>query len=172
MTSEIVESISIKVKYLDASAMVKLYLLDEPGSKDFRDYFNSHINYCTTRMTFYETMNVLKRRLFNKNTKDKYFQSVEDLAIHGWGGKIEIESIELDNLNIFKEVSKISMDYNLDMADSIQIYSILKGKYRYLIKESSSILITADDNLELAAKTNGIRVWNCRKNAKPAWLDN
>lgn len=171
MTPDIEKSVAVKVKYLDASVIVKLYL-DEDGSKDFRDYFNTHINYCTTRMTFYEAMNVLKSRLFKSSMEDKYYQSVEALAIHGWGGKIEIESIELDNLDIFKEVSKISMQYNLDVADAIQIYSILKGKYKFFARESSSVLITADDKLELAAKKNDIRVWNCRKDTRPVWLDN
>ena len=103
---------------------------------------------------------------------------MEKVAIWGWGGlsgtaeKIEIEPIELNNLDIFKKVSKLSMDYDLDVADAIQIYSILEGKYRHLTKESSSVLITADDKLERAAKINGIRVWNCGKNAKPDWLVN
>jgi predicted nucleic acid-binding protein len=169
--SAIGKRIAIKVKYLDASAIVKLFL-DEDGSKAFREYFFSHTNYCTTRMTFYEAMSVLKSRLFKNSTKSKYYQAMEELAIHGWGGKIEIESIELNDMDVFKEVSKLSMAYDLDVADAIQIYSILKGKYRRLINESSSVLITADDKLEYAAKTNGIRVWNCRNNVRPDWLDN
>jgi predicted nucleic acid-binding protein len=171
MPSTVGKRTAIKVKYLDASAMVKLFL-NEDGSKVFSEYFFHHTNYCTTRMTFYEAMNVLKSRLFKNCNKNKYYQAVEELAIHGWGGKIEIESIELDNLEVFKEVSKLSMAYDLDVADAIQIYSILGGKYCRLINESSSVLITADDKLEVAAKTNGIRVWNCRNNARPDWLDN
>ena len=58
----------IKVKYLDASALVKLYL-DEEGSNYFRDYFYKNTNFCTVQMTFYEALNVLKARLIkiNKN---------------------------------------------------------------------------------------------------------
>ncbi len=171
MASDVGKRLAIKVKYLDAAAMLKLYL-DEDGSKEFREYFFSHTNYCTTRMTFYETMNVLKSRLFKNPNKDKYHQAVKNLVIHGWGGKIEIEAIELDNLDVFNEISNLSITYDLDVADAIQIYSILKGKYCRLVKESSSVLITADDKLERAAKTNGIRVWNCRNNTKPDWLDN
>ena len=94
----------IKVKYLDASALVKLYL-DEEGSNYFRDYFYKNTNFCTVQMTFYEAMNVLKARLFNKD-REKYRKSVEDLTINWWskesGGNIKmvIEEIELNNYKI------------------------------------------------------------------------
>jgi uncharacterized protein with PIN domain len=83
----------IKVKYLDASALVKLYL-DEEGSNYFRDYFYKNTNICTVQMTFYEAMNVLKARLFTKD-KEKYRRSIEDLTINYWSkeqtGKMVIE---------------------------------------------------------------------------------
>ena len=84
------KSICAKVKYLDTSAIVKIYL-DEEDSSRFRDYFFNHSNFCTALLTFYESMNVLKSKLFKKY-KDKYYKAIEDLAIHGWGEKIEIEN--------------------------------------------------------------------------------
>jgi len=165
-----VDSVRIKVKYLDTSSIVKLYL-EEEGSSYFRDYFNSHTNFCTALMTFYEAMNVLKSKLFKKSEK-KYYEAVTDLAIHGWGGKIEIELIDLNSIEIFKEVSNLSVENNLDIADAIQIYAILKGKYSHFMQDSASVLITADEPQELAAIKNRIRVWNCRKESKPEWLDN
>jgi len=164
------DSIGIKIKYLDTSSIVKLYL-EEEGSSYFRDYFNNHTNICTSLMTFYEAMNVLKSKLFKKNEK-KYYEAVTDLAIIGWGGKIEIEPIDLNSMEIFKEVSNLSVENNLDIADAIQIYAILKGKYSHFTRDSASVLITADEPQELAAIKNGIRVWNCRKGPKPEWLDN
>jgi predicted nucleic acid-binding protein len=164
------DSIGIRIKYLDTSSIVKLYL-DEEGSSYFRDYFNNHTNFCTALMTFYEAMNVLKSKLFKKNEK-KYYEVVTDLAIHGWGGKIEIEPIELNSMEIFKKVSNLSVRNNLDIADAIQIYAILKGKYSYFTRDSASVLITADEPQELAAIKNGIQVWNCGKGSKPDWLDN
>lgn len=161
---------SVKVKYLDTSAIVKLYL-DEDGSSNFREYFHSHTNFCTAIMTFYESMNVLKSRLFNGQNAKKYHDAVEDLAIHGWGGKIEIEPVALDKIEIFKDVSKISIENNLDIADAVQIYAILKGKYSFLARDSSSILITADEGQELKATRLGIRVWNCRKESAPEWMN-
>ena len=122
-------------------------------------------------MTFYEAMNVLKSKIFEKN-KTKYYEAVTDLAIHGWGGKIEIEPIDLNSMEIFKEVSNLSVENNLDIADAIQIYAILKGKYSHLTRDSASVLITADEPQEIAAIKNRIRVWNCRKGLKPKWLDN
>ena len=123
------ESVGIKIKYLDTSSIVKLYL-DEEGSSYFREYFYNHTKFCTVLMTFCEAMNVLKSKLFKSNQL-KYYEAVNNLAIHGWKHfpKIEIENIDLNSLEIFKEVSKISSDYNIDIADAVQIYAILKGKY-------------------------------------------
>jgi hypothetical protein len=123
-------------------------------------------------MTFYESMSVLKSRLFKNESKNQYYKAMKDLAIHGWGGKIEIEPIDLNSIDTFNEVSKLSVENNLDIADAIQIYAILNGKYSRWIQESASVLITADRAQDLAAKKYGIRVWNCRKEPKPEWLDN
>ena len=123
-------------------------------------------------MTFYESMSVLKKRLFKNESKDLYYKAVINLATYGWGGKIQIEVVDLNSMEIFKEVSNLSIENNLDVADAIQIYAILKGKYSQWIQESASVLITADERQEQAAKTYGIRVWNCLKEVKPKWLNN
>lgn len=161
----------IKIKYLDTSSIAKLYL-QEDGSSRFRTYFGTHTNFCTVHMTFYETMNVLKSRLFSGSNKDKYYDAVEDLAIQGWGGKIELELIDLSKREVFKEVSKLASENNLDVADAVQIYAILKGKYSHWSQDSGSVLITADRPQEQAAERYDIRVWNCRTTEKPEWLDN
>ncbi len=89
--------ISVKVKYLDTSAIAKL-LLDEDGSDRLRAYYKGHVNFCCTEMTFYEAMNVLKARLSKGAKKNQYFEKIRDLRIMGWGwysgkGKLEIERI-------------------------------------------------------------------------------
>jgi predicted nucleic acid-binding protein len=165
------DSIGIKIKYLDTSSIVKLYL-EEDGSSRFRAYFSSNTNFCTALMTFYETMNVLKSRLFSGSDKDKYYKAVKDLAIQGWGGNIELELIDLSKREIFKEVSKLASENNLDVADAVQIYAILKGKYGHLCQDSASVLITADGGQERTAAKYDIRVWNCRTTERPDWLDN
>jgi hypothetical protein len=143
--------------------------LEEEGSSRFRDYFNNHTNFCTALMTFYEAMNVLKSRLFKKENGKRYYEAVTGLTIHGWGGRIELEPIDLNSMEIFKEVSNLSVENNLDIADAIQIYAILKGKYSHFVQDSASVLITGDEPQELAAIKYGIRVWNCRKASKPEW---
>jgi hypothetical protein len=94
---------------------------------------------------------------------------VTDLTIHGWGGRIELEPVDLNSMEIFKEVSNLSVENNLDIADAIQIYAILKGKYSHFVQDSASVLITGDEPQELVAIKYGIRVWNCRKASKPEW---
>ena len=165
------DSIGIKIKYLDTSSIAKLYL-EEDGSSRFRTYFFNHTNFCTVLMTFYEAMNVLKSRLFRKSSNLKYYHAVTDLAIHGWGGKIELETIDLSKMEVFKGVSKLAIENNLDVADAVQLYAILNGKYSQWRDGSGPVLITGDEPQELAAVKYGIRVWNCRTSDKPEWLDN
>ncbi len=160
---------SVKVKYLDTSSIVKLYL-DENSSNNFREYFGSDCNYCTTLMTFHESLNVLKARLFNGSSRDKYYKSIENLIIKGWGGKIEIENIDITDREIYSEVVKISVKYNLDIADAIQLYAIIYGKYKRFCFGSSSILITADNKQKQAAEDLKIRVWNIENQSKPNWV--
>ncbi len=173
---KLMKAISVKVKYLDTSAIVKLFL-DETGSDYLRAYYNSHVNFCCAEMTFYEAMNVLKSRLFKGNKKEQYFDNIRELRIMGWGwfsgkGKLEIETVQLNNVDVFTTVYDYAMKYDIDIADAIQIYAVLKGKYSVLTGDSLTVLITADDKLEKAATDNKIRVWNCRKQNKPDWLDN
>jgi uncharacterized protein with PIN domain len=71
------KSIAVKVKYLDTSAIVKLFL-DEDGSNNIRAYYNSHTNFCCAEMTFYEAMNVLKSRLFKGEKKISILKILEN----------------------------------------------------------------------------------------------
>lgn len=163
-------SIGVKVKYFDTSAIVKLFV-NEVGSGHINDYYINNCNFCCTEMTFYEAFNVLKTKLFKKDSMEKYFKCVDDLAIMGWGGKLEIETITMHDYSVFKEVNAIAIKYKIDVADAIQIYAIVKGKYSFFAADSKTILITADKRLEKAGKDNNIRVWNCEKD-RPDWLDN
>lgn len=165
----------VKVKFLDTSALVKLFL-DEEGSDRIKDYYRTSVGFCCAEMVFYETMSVLKSRLFKNNNKNRYFESIKELKIMGWGGrgtgKLEIEKIHISDHYVFKEVYDTAMKYDIDLADAIQIYAILKGRYSSLGPESKTVFITADAGLEEAALDNKIRVWNCGKYDKPDWLDN
>jgi predicted nucleic acid-binding protein len=165
----------VKTTYLDTSAIVMLYL-EEPGSKNLQDYFLQNTNFCCTAMTFYEALNVLKRKLFKKD-KGKYFKCVEDLEIRAWGASnpvgrtiIEIEEMQMNYINIFRKVNDIAIKYHIDIGDAVQIFAIMEGRYKHLAGQSASVLITADDGLEKAALDNHIRVWNCKKQNKPGWL--
>lgn len=160
---------SVKIKYLDTSSIVKLYL-EENSSEKFREYFGANCNYCTTLMTFHESLNVLKARLFNGSSKENYYKSIENLVIKGWGGKIEIENIDITDRKVYIEVVKIAVKYNIDIADAIQLYAIIYGKYKRFCGSSSSILITADSKQQTAAENLKIRVWNIENQLKPNWL--
>lgn len=160
---------SVKIKYLDTSSIVKLYL-EENSSAKFREYFGCDCNYCTTLMTFYESLNVLKARLFNGSSNEQYYTSIKNLVIKGWGGKIEIEDIDITDRKIYVEVVKIAVKHKLDIADAIQLYAIMYGKYKKFCSGSSSVLITADNKQQKAAENLEIKVWNIENQPKPNWL--
>ena len=160
---------SVKVKYLDTSSIVKLYL-EEDDSDKMRQFYSSDSSICTTRLTFYESLNVLKARLFKNSTKPDYYNKIEKLIIQGWGGKLEIEDIEITNRDVFLYVKDIAIKYDLDLADAIQLYAILHGKYKRFCSGSASVLVTADDKQQKAAEKLDIRVWNIAKDKQPNWL--
>jgi predicted nucleic acid-binding protein len=162
---------SISVKYLDTCAIVKLFVKEE-GCDRFREYFYHSTNFCMTLMTFYESLNVIKRKLFSTKTLVEYSKVLEELTILGWGGRIELEDIKIYDIDVFKKIIIYSSKFGIDIGDSVQLYAILNGKYSYLVNDSSSVLITADENLSKGAKENKIRVWNILKEDKPEWLDN
>lgn len=56
---------SIRIHYLDASAIVKLFL-DEDGSDRVRRYFAAESNFNTRTLCFAEALTVLKSKHFSR----------------------------------------------------------------------------------------------------------
>lgn len=160
---------SVKVKYLDTSSIVKLYI-EEEKSIEFRKFFSTSSNLCTTNFTFYESLNVIKARLFKNESKHEYYKNIEKLVIHGWGGKIEIEEIDITNREVFLKTKDIATTYNLDLADAIQLYAILHGKYKMFCCGSDSVLVTGDKRQKDAAVSLGIKAWNITEDECPDWI--
>ena len=158
---------AIRTHYLDASAIVKLFV-NEKGSEHLRQYHNDHSTFYTTSLCFTEAIGVLKVKwLYRKEiTQEQYLAVMNDLMACFAYESIGIDDTEIKDREVFKEVEKLAERYSLDISDAFQIYTLKTGFFSVLRGDSEPILITADSKLAEATRKEGLRVWDCM--AEPA----
>jgi predicted nucleic acid-binding protein len=154
--------------YLDASAVVRL-VVDEPGSKDLRKYFDATPNACIALVSFFEALGVMKRKWQNKWGESDYHDAVKCLLQMMYGGKPEVDNMALADPFTFKSLRQIAEQQNLDFADAFQLFAILNGKYAPFASGSKTRFISADKDLVRAARSKGISTWNCSRDGEPNW---
>jgi predicted nucleic acid-binding protein len=143
-----------KVSYLDACAAVKL-VIPERGSDHLNTYFADH-SFSITSFCLFEALGVLKRK--KEISRKPYLQ----------GKRIRIDDEpKIGSIETFMLARKFAEDYGLDLSDALQLLSVKHGKFCKLAKESKTVLITSDRALAKAAKTEGLRVWNCERESEP-----
>ena len=159
-----------KAHYLDASAAVKL-VIEEAGSSNIKRYFfGDRAGFFITSLSLAEALGVFKRKLFyDETTKKNYFDACYLLLalVRGKPKGIHIDEIDLSNMEVFKQAEDLSHQHHIDLSDSFQIVAVKNGRFRHHVGESKTILITADGQLEFAARIEGLRVWNCKETANP-----
>lgn len=158
-----------KAMYLDASAIVKLYV-DEPQSAEVRSVFYSQPKpFNTTPLCLAEAFNVLKRKWTKGElTTDAYLAAANKLTVAAWGQEIEVQGYGFIDPSIQKDIEKIVQTHGVDLSDALQLLTILKGRHSGLVNQSLSWLITGDKDLTAAAIANGVKVWNCMVEPAPA----
>ena len=162
---------AVKARYLDASAIVKIYA-DEDGSSRVRELFYSAVSFCSTSLCIMEALGILKGKWLSRNqiTEDEYFDKTKKLIISTWGNTIEVDDINLFTPEGQRSTEAVAKKHSLDLSDALQLQTILQGRYSRLSGKSSSILITADEGLAKAARAEGIRVWDCLREDMPQWV--
>jgi hypothetical protein len=55
----------------------------------------------------------------------------------------------------------------LDLSDAFQIMSVKRGYFSSLTNDSATVLVTADNSLAQAARSEGLRVWNVNLDPAP-----
>ncbi|CAN7467160.1 type II toxin-antitoxin system VapC family toxin [Variovorax sp. LjRoot175] len=153
----------IRVHYLDASALAKL-VVNEPGSDEFRKYFESESVFYTTSICFAEVLGLLKYKYSGKGralSEDQYLTACDELFSYVACDSIELEDVEISERTVFTEVETIARRHKLDVSDAFQIISVKKNYFSRFQNESRPILITADKQLADAARSEGLRVWYC-----------
>lgn len=158
---------AIRVHMLDASALTKLFLV-EPASDAVRRYVDSHSVFVTTPYVIGEVLGVLKRALLKgKIASDDYFSASEELLARVRTGSLQLDDHSLVLRDIFDETERVASRHRIDLVDAHQIVVLKRGAFGALAGESRAILITADAALAQAARTEGLRVWDCNHDSAP-----
>jgi predicted nucleic acid-binding protein len=117
-----------------------------------------------------EALGVLKGKwTHGRLTQDEYHVATQKLVLEAASKRIEIDDVGLFSLKGLKAVQALAQKHSLDLSDSLQLETILRGKYSHMGPNSASVLVTADSGLATAARVEGIRVWNCVSEPAPQW---
>lgn len=157
----------IRARYLDASAAVKL-VVSERGSDVVQTYIGGGGPFYITSVCVQEVLSVLKTmHLYRKQlSQDQYLLAAYGFLAH-LRNVIHVENVGLENQHTFFEVENLAKQYQLDLVDALQIYTLKHGQFSKLAGPSKSLLITADGELGKAAKQEGFDVWDCLHEPMP-----
>lgn len=158
----------VRANYLDTSALIKL-LVDEPDGSQLKEYFERNHGFYVTSLCFAEALGVLKAKYFYREeiTEKGYLRRSYLLTEWIRGRRIELDDVSLTDPAMFDEVETIVKKYQIDVSDALQIVTIKKGEFNKFVGESQSLLITADEDLANAARSEGLAVWDCIHEPSP-----
>jgi predicted nucleic acid-binding protein len=162
----------VKACYLDASALVKLVADDpdeEPGRNALRDFYRNNPNLYATSYCVTEAFSVFKRKFLRKQiSEDQYVKYVQEFIRTVLGANLQIDEAPILSPVVLTEGQRLFQKHKIDFLDCFQIVTVLQGRFRYMVDESQSILITADRGLAEAARKEGAKVWECTTEPAPA----
>ena len=159
----------VKVRYLDASAIVKIFI-DEDGSAPVRDLYYSSSGFCATSLCLTEALGAIKGKWRRKEIDDeRYFDSTKRLLVDAWSETLKIDEIPLLSIPGIRLVEEAAKRHSLDWSDALQLVTILRGTYSHFAGESRTVFVSADKKLVKAARWEGIRTWWCNKEPTPEW---
>jgi predicted nucleic acid-binding protein len=149
--------------WLDASALLKL-VLAERGSEELQRVVQQAGCVYTTSFCFGEAFGILKVRRFGKRqriSQEVYIRTTNYLRSCIKSNCIKFEEASILNPTVFFEAASLSDRYGVDLADALQVITIKRSMI------VGATLITADKELAKAARTEGVLVWDCEKEAAP-----
>ena len=158
---------SLKPAFLDASAAVKL-VLEENGSDRLLKHFNPAGSFFITSFCLFQALGVLKRKMLKKKIdRDHYVGSGFLLLSYVQLKRLSIEDPKMSTDETFRCAVNFAQQYSLDLSDALQLVGLKYGRLSQFVRESKPVLVTADRDLEAAARTEGLRVWNCEDAETP-----
>lgn len=160
---------SPRANCFDASTLVKVFT-DEDGSDLVRDYWNnrSPTKY-TTEFCFYEALGVLKVKwMYRKSlTKEQYHDAAFRMAAWFSLNTRYAKEVDIHDALVFSRVRALSDRHSLDLSDAFQIISVKEGHFSHLVNDSQTVLVTADESLAKAARSEGLKCWYCLEEVEP-----
>ena len=151
--------------YFDASAAVKL-VVNELGSENVRARFAEHHRHFMTNLCFAEALGALKGKMVHKIiSTDEYFRACSELSCYLKDRRIDLDDALNIGLETFIQAEALSEKHQceLDLSDALQIVTVKHGRR----KSRDLVLATADRELEKAARTEGLCVWNVIDTSEP-----
>lgn len=145
----------------DASALVKVFS-NEVASEFIRDFFHNQASTrYTTPFCYYEALSVLKVKWHYRKELDEstYRECAFQLTAWYAGSLTSTKDIDFYDPLVFNRVRLLAEKYLIDLSDAFQIESVKNGYFSGLIKESSTLLVTADKKLAEVARKEGIKAW-------------
>ena len=159
---------TIRTHYLDASAIVKIFLREQGTEEPIRKYFHERHTFFTTWLCFAETLQVFKRKFIEGELSlEHYLTACNDLMAWMADEGIVIDKIEITNRETYSEVEELAENHVIDIADAYLIVALKRGFFSRMVGESKPILITADTALTRVARQENVRVWNCVQEPPP-----
>jgi predicted nucleic acid-binding protein len=166
------EQIQTRVKkfaVLDSSALVKL-AVPESGANGLLTILSKGVRPYVTDVSLIETMGVLKRRWVQSKPKERAdeFRRYHDraylvLTLLRGGTLKHVPTIDMI-ADSQPECERLSRKYEIDMLDAFQLVSIKQAfELKIYAGESAPFLISADRNLSIAARNEGIKVESCHE---------
>ena len=160
----------IKRIYFDASALVKLVLVED-RSAEVQAYAKDNEGHLyTNSICVAEAYNVLKRKWLGKEKSldvNTYCAAVNQLTrVRGNGfylDDVELLSVQDDVERLIRKYADVG-SCGIDMSDALQLVTIRKE-----FRHGNSVLVTADNKLAQAAKAEDLQHWNCNEPPPGPW---
>ena len=162
---------SSRPAFLDACAAVML-VLEEPGLEHARvnllKCFNPAGSFFITSFCFFEALGVLKRKMLKKQiVYDHYLWCCYMLLNYRETSRLRLHEPKISSFQPFRRAKTLGEKYSVDLSDALQIVDLAHGEFSHYVQDSKPVLITVDGDLEKAARTEGLRVWNCKDAKTP-----
>ena len=140
---------------------------EKRGRAALRQYYFGHSHHYATSYCIAEALSAFKVKwLRGRITQDEYVKDVREFS------RLVVSSLTVDevplSLQVQDEAERLMKAHNIDFVDSLQIVTVLRGRFAGLVGGSRSLFITADRALAAAARQEGARVWECTTEASPS----
>jgi predicted nucleic acid-binding protein len=160
-------TIYIRSRYLDASAAVKL-VVSEVGSDVVQKCFEGGGPFYITSICVAEVLSILKvKYLYRKELTQEQYLAVVYFFLSLLRGPLHVEDVGLENHQVLFETEELAKCHGLDIVDALQLFTLKHGRFSNFVGPSKSLLITADEALAKAARSEGLEVWDCMHEVAP-----